>query len=389
MNTGDKKKVVVLRDDLLWNSETFILEQAKRLREWEVILVGKNKIKDGIDLSNINYKIIPKVRSNMTQRWLTKFKAMLWIKNKEIENFIKSLNPDVIHIHFGTDAVTYWKSIKDLDTPIFITLHGFDINTYKEWWQSGKGGYFMKNYPDRLLKISKHSQVSFIAVSNAIKQRAIDYGIQDDKITVHYTGIDTEIFKPSSKPISLRDDIILFIGRFVENKGVMDIILAFEKILIKNNKAKLVLIGDGYLKYEIEKLVRERNIPCEFTGTLHTTDIINWLKVCKVLCLPSKKIINGESEGLGQVLLEAQAAGIPVVGSNVGGIKEAMLENVTGVLFESGNIIDLSEKIIFLLKNPDINRFSSNARKHILNMFDLDKQTTKLEEIYNERKRIL
>ena len=113
------------------------------------------------------------------------------------------------------------------------------------------------------------------------------------------------------------------------------------------------------------------------------------MKVCKVLCLPSKKIINGESEGLGQVLLEAQAAGIPVVGSNVGGIKEAMLENVTGVLFESGNIIDLSEKIIFLLKNPDINRFSSNARKHILNMFDLDKQTTKLEEIYNERKRIL
>lgn len=338
-----------------------------------------------MDLSNISYKIIPNIRNSIFQRWLTKFKTFFWIKNKRIEQFIKSLKPDVVHIHFGTDAVMYWKSIKDLGVPVFITLHGFDINTYKDWWQSGKGGYVMKSYPDRLIEISKSPQVHFIAVSKAIKQRAIEYGILEDKIIVHYTGIDTEKFKPCSKPIHLREDIILFIGRFVENKGVMDIIFAFEKIFKMNNKVKLILIGDGHLRNDIEKLVQERNIPCFLTGILHTEDVINWLNICKVLCLPSKKIVNGENEGLGQVLLEAQAAGVPVVGSNVGGIREALIDNVTGVLFDSGDINDLSEKIIYLLDNKELNIMSLNARTHILNIFDLKKQAVKLEELYDEQ----
>ena len=78
---------------------------------------------------------------------------------------------------------------------MLVTLHGYDININRGWWEAGYGGPAMRNYPKRLLELASHPRVSFIAVSEAIRRRAISYGIPEEKITVRYIGVDTSKFR--------------------------------------------------------------------------------------------------------------------------------------------------------------------------------------------------
>lgn len=379
MDMDNSKKVVVLRNDLLWNSETFILEQARFFKKWNVVLVGRNKIENGLDLSDIQYEIIPKLRDNMLQRWLTKFKDFFWIKNRKIENFIKSLKPDLIHIHFGMDAILYWKSIKDLDTPIFITLHGCDINTNKDWWHSGEGGKLMENYPERLISIASQSNVKFIAVSKAIQQKAIQFGIPAEKIIVHYIGVDIEKFKPLGLPIKDRENRILFVGRFVEKKAPILLIKAFGNVIKKISDAKLIMIGDGELLNEAKEFARKLDLPIEFKGLQSQEQIISELDIAKIFCLPSITASNGDAEGLPIANLEAIAKNIPIVVTKHSGNIDIFEIGNFGAIIDERNLEQLENALVNLLKE---NReyFYENFN-HI---FNIKKCSSKLEKIYNQ-----
>ena len=239
-------------------------------------------------------------------------------------------------MHFGTNAVSYWANIKSLEVPILVTLHGYDITVSKEWWQQGNGGRSMKRYPERLLSLSKHPNVRFIAVSQAIKQKAIEFGIPASKIQVHYIGVDTNKFKPSGLPISQRDNVVLFVGRFVEKKAPLQLIKAFSQVFKHIPDAKLIMVGDGVLKKEAECLAKTLRLPVEFKGALKHEQVLKEYDKAKVFCLPSITAKNGDAEGLPISILEAISKNLFVVVTSHSGNKDIpFLENIGLVINEN------------------------------------------------------
>lgn len=377
-----KKKVVILRNDILPLSETFILEQMRLLNYWHPILVGRRLCENGLNLKNIDYRIIPKAKASLMQKISVRIRNLLGVEDKRTASYILSLNPDLIHVHFGTDAVGYWNSVKNLDIPILVTLHGYDINISKEWWQQGKGGHFMKKYPKRLVSLSKHNNVSFIAVSEAIKNKAIEFGIPASKIQVHYIGVDTNKFKPSGLPLSQRDNTVLFVGRFVEKKAPLQLIQAFSQVVKHVPDAKLVMVGDGVLKKEAECLAKALRLPVEFKGALKHEQVLKEYDKAKVFCLPSITAKNGDAEGLPIAILEAISKNLfIIVTSHSGNTDIPFLENI-GLVINENSIEQIASSLTELL-----NRNSKVDIKDIglfVEKFDLLRCSQKLEKIYSE-----
>ena len=108
----------------------------------------------------------------------------------------------LLHIHFGTEAVSIWPGARRLGIPVLVTLHGFDINTHRSSWEQGNAGAANRLYPRRLLKLSRSDNVSFHAVLEAIRRRAIEFGLPPEKIVVSHLGVDTAKFTPDGLPLS-------------------------------------------------------------------------------------------------------------------------------------------------------------------------------------------
>lgn len=123
-------------------------------------------------------------------------------------------------------------------------------------------------------------------------------------------GVDTDVFRPGGGP---RDVDIAFVGRFVPQKDLGTLIRAAAEL---QPRPRLVLAGDGPLRPQIEQLAREHDVDAEFPGALDNVAVAELLRRCRVFALPS------HLEGHPKALLEAMAAGLPAVGSDIPGIRE-------------------------------------------------------------------
>jgi glycosyltransferase involved in cell wall biosynthesis len=243
----------------------------------------------------------------------------------------------------------------------------------------------MRNYPTRLLELADQPSVRFIAVSNAIRERAISYGIPEEKISVCYVGVDPAKFDPIGPPVIERERRVLFVGRLVEKKGCEYLIRAFARVRRVISDASLSIIGDGYLRDNLQWLARQLDVPAQFHGALPDAEMIQLLKRTRVFCLPSVHAANGDAEGLPSVLLEAQASGVPVITSAMGGATEGIEHGVTGFKFEAGDVETLAALLIHLLTDDATATAMSVAGPlFISEKFDLFRCTERLESVYDD-----
>jgi len=122
-----------------------------------------------------------------------------------------------------------------------------------------------------------------------------------------------------------------------------------------------------------------------FLGAKPSEIVRSLMQQCEVFCLPSRTAKDGNSETLGIVFNEASACGKPVVSTLHGGIPEAVLNGETGLLVEENDHKALAEKLDFLLSNPDAaKKMGRRGREFVCDVFDLHKQTQKLELIYDD-----
>lgn len=376
------RRVAIYRTQILPLSETFVRDQALALRRWRPILVGEREIK-ALPVDGLPVRTGFSGTATLTQRAVGMISRSAGFAPPRMTAVMRDVAPSLIHAHFGFDGVEAWPIARRLRVPLLVTLHGSDITIRMEWFAQGRAGRRWQGYPARLARMAQDETVTFIAISENIRQAAIAAGLPERRIVVRPIGIDRSRFAPGDVPVAHRRPVILFLGRLVEKKGCIYLLEAFERIRAQLPQAELIVAGDGP---ERERLAaRAASIGgVQFLGSFTRELATTLLGEARVFCLPSITAGNGDAEGLPLVILEAQASGIPVVTSARGGATEGILDGVTGYAFPEGDVGALTERLMAVLTNDDLAaRFSAAAPPFIAENHDLHRQTAQLETLYD------
>jgi colanic acid/amylovoran biosynthesis glycosyltransferase len=370
-----KDKILIFKNSMLEFSETFIKEQAESIEKFEIQYMCSRTCANGLPISIEKENIICK---NKLER-IFEILYLYGISTRRYSNRIRSISPKLVHAHFGVDASFILKPTKKLNIPLVTTFHGYDITIDEKHAKSSFLAHRL--YHKNQSNLAKNGDC-FIAVSDFIKDKLISNGFPEDKIVKHYIGVDTKKFGSTErKP---KRNHIVFVGRLVEKKGTQDLLLAFKAVKEQLVDASLTIIGDGPLRLKLEEFVQKNQLNnVTFTGRQTQAEVKKRLATASIFCVPSKTAANGDSEAFGIVFIEAQAMGIPIVSYRHGGIPEAVSHGKTGLLAKEGDIQELSQHIIYLLKNDSLlTTFSNNAVDFVNKNYCLFKQSRKLEEIY-------
>ncbi|HPL76719.1 MAG TPA: glycosyltransferase [Paludibacteraceae bacterium] len=266
----------------------------------------------------------------------------------QIYNNVKRENFQLIHAHgmYEPPAGLIAKHFSEkLKIPYIITCHGSDVN------------YKMPLTPQ--LYIDTFEQAAKVLfVSNAILNKAKSYGYSGKNAVIIPNGVNIDLFKMLDKEKIKQElhfirKVVGFVGNLLPVKRADKLPEIFEEIN-QNFETDFLIIGEGRLKNKIEKNCRKKNLNITFTGKLPHEKISYYLNAMDVLILPSR------NEGFPCVVLEAQACGVPVVGSNNGGIPEAIGEG--GIVVNEGENFEkrFAEGVIKILKNPIDKNFLRN-----------------------------
>ena len=357
--------VLIFAEKLLHPSETFILAQMGALRRFSPYLVGLEPTSKGLPLDDP-----PLLLSRRASR-TADLRAKVYRRTGFAPVFhrgVRDLRPELIHAHFASGGKTLLPLHKSLQRPLIVTLHG------------GSDVPIQKPRIGVYRELAERADL-FLCVSDFIRKQAIEAGFPPEKLLVHYIGIDRSLFFPP--PDAIATNSVLFVGRLVEMKGCEYLIRAMQAVQASRPVSELIIIGDGPLRSDLERLARELSVRCRFMGVQSPATVRGMLQKSRLLCLPSVTTADGHVEGLPTVLVEAQAMGVPVVSTFHSGIPEGVADGVTGTLVPERDSEKLAAAILRLLEDQDLwQRYHLATQEHIDRQFDLRKQTALLEEIY-------
>lgn len=207
----------------------------------------------------------------------------------------------------------------------------------------------------------------FISNSQATKDDLISfYKVNSDKIQVLHNAVSAY----NIAACEVDEDKILYVGRLHVTKGVDTLLRAFGLLAKKYPTKKLYIVGDGPQKKYLEDLVSELNLNNRvlFEGVLAKPDVLKAFKSSYVSVIPST------AEAFGFTVIEAMSMKTCVVGANNTGIKEIILHQDTGLLFETSNPEDLAQKLSKLFDSYTLrDSLAENGYNRFLNNFELDK----------------
>ena len=298
-----------------------------------------------------------------------------------VQSFL-SKKADIIHTHsygyFQNHAG--WIRERFQSTPWVITPHfhpswsmwgGAKRKTLREFYDTVIGKGTMES-ADLITCVSKHERDMLVS----------EIGISEDNIKIIYNGInwndwqilpDKNIFRKQYPDIS--DKFVLFAGRLATNKGLTDLISAMD--LVNQKSVDLVITGaDMGLGKQLEKEALEKGVRMHRLGHIDDETYRSVLAAAEMLVLPS------EYEAFGIVLLEAAAAETAVIGTNVGGIPEAMSPGNNGLIVEYNDVDNLSKSIATLLDDAKLCKEMGKAGRVWAKNFSWDSILKELEQEY-------
>lgn len=285
---------------------------------------------------------------------------------------------DILHVHYAiphASAAFMAKKIlatKGYHLPVITTLHGTDITLV------GSDESFR---PVAEFSINESDGVT--AVSNSLREQTYDlFNITTD-IKVIYNFIDLKRFSRTNKEHFKKaiapegERILVHMSNFRKVKRVEDVIKVFQKVR-EAMPAKLLLIGDGPERHQLENLCREMCL-CEDIRFLGKQDPVEeLLAVADLFILPSKH------ESFGLAALEAMACEVPVISTDTGGLPEVNIHGKTGFLSQIGDTEDMAKNAIQILHDDAIlKQFRKNALEHA-KTYDINNIVPQYEKFYQE-----
>ncbi|MBI2446217.1 MAG: glycosyltransferase family 4 protein [Parcubacteria group bacterium] len=281
-------------------------------------------------------------------------------------------NPyNIIHLH-GDFMESYFggKLSKKLNIPAVLTIHaGLNKRLLKP-----KNAEYFKN----IAKI--------ICVSNEIAEDLKSIGVSENKLTVISSGIYLSEFKKadSNKITALRNQyskpIIISIGVLRPAKGFKYLIEAFKKIKEKFSATNLIIIGDGPDRVELEKQAKKIS-GIYFLGRQNNDRIIEYLKAADIFVLASI-FMKGDREGTSNTIMEAMAAGIPIVTTNVGGNPYLIKNGVNGFIVNQGDSLELANAMVKILNDEELCQKISRQNLEDIKQKDWPIIARRIDDIY-------
>jgi len=243
-------------------------------------------------------------------------------KAAQLQGFARA--PDVVHAHFGPEGeeMAALKHYRALRQPLVVSMHGFDL-TRPVRRKDGVYPYLF-THADRIVVTT-----AFMA------EQAQKLGCAPSKILQLPIGIRLERFPWSPRHWSPGETLkILSVSRLVEKKGIAYALRAVSRIAAAGVAVEYTVIGDGALRADLSRLAFDLGIDraVRFRGALGREAVLEELARAQLFLLPSVTADDGDAEGQGMVLQEAQACGIPVIATRHGGLAEGCLEGISAIL---------------------------------------------------------
>lgn len=218
------------------------------------------------------------------------------------------------------------------------------------------------------LKKSGIDKENISVITNAVP--LLPSGLKNDNDSISFRqqhGVSTEEF------------VFAFVGRLSEEKGLRYLLEAFAGLIQQADHAKLVLIGEGPQRQMLEHSVTELELEQRVLFTGFQKQISPWLEIANCFVLPSL------TEGTPMALLEAMAAGVPVVATSVGGVPDVITNDVNGLLVPSEDADAFRDGMARIILNPDLReKYSSEARKTIEIHYSVEPWCKKILSIYRD-----
>ncbi len=284
---------------------------------------------------------------------------------------------DLLHIYYGHKAVKYLPLIKKWGGPLVVSFHGVDVAR-----QKNRPDYF-----EKLPALFDYSRV-VMARSESLLEELAQLGCPREKLRLNRTPIplDDIEFTERRPP---EDGAWHFTQacRLIAKKGLLTALEAMEEVVQKYPRAIYHIAGTGPMEEQLGEEITRR-------GLGDNVILEGWLDQARLRALfarshlflhPSETTSANDQEGVPNSMLEAMAAGLPIVATRHGGIPEALDSGQDGVLVPEKSPKDLAQALLKLCDNPDfLQSCSRNARATVTDRYGLPKQIERMEDCYAE-----
>lgn len=303
------------------------------------------------------------------------------IAYKQLAAIFKKERPHVVHTHSSKAGILGRLAARAAGVPIIVhTVHGFGFNN-----EQSKG---MRNLYINLERYCADVADAVVFVSKSNRMDALNLGIGNpDKHRLIRSGVDLNKF-PANKTLAskkIRDEfnipknakIVLSVGNLKPQKNPMDFIETASKILPSDPDAYFIFLGDGPLRKQVNKRVRELGMEkrCLFPGWRN--DIADFMATSSVYMMTSLW------EGLPRSVVEALLSGLPCVVYNTDGVSDIIIDDYNGFLVEQKNVTRMTEAVEYLLSDTNrCKKFAINAFNTDLREFDINAMVRTQEELY-------
>jgi len=286
---------------------------------------------------------------------------------------------DLIHAHWSLAGLAGVLAGKVLGKPVVLMMHGAEVYVLK-------GNPFIKfvlEQADYVLCNSSFTLSKILEISDLQKYEVISPGVDTDRFR---PDVDVSVFYEREPDIPKERPLVFALGKFIERKGFSYLIEAMS-LLNEDPQPFLMIGGRGPLKRKLRRQAQELRITdrVKFLDYIPDDCLPAYYAAADVFVLPSIVDEEGDTEGLGVVLLESMACETPCVASSVGGITDILIDGVNGFLVEPGNPQQIANRISQIIADRKMReRMGNQGRLTVEKRFSWQVQAGKILEVYKE-----
>ncbi len=358
-----------------------IYRQVKALRGVETFVITK-KVQNAELFPFHDIEIIPQRYTNLFQHgWLKFVKREPPIvyrgEYQVLSSMLERRGADLMHIYFGHTGVHLLPFIEQWDKPCVVSFHGADVAIKKD----------IVDYPAKLRRLFGVVPLVF-ARSQSLANRLIQFGCPPEKLRINRTGVPLGGFPFVDRQLPRNGRWRMMQAcRLIPKKGVATSLRAFAIFKKDNPHAEFFIAGKGPLQPELEMLAAGLGIlkDVHFVGFLSQPKLMELYASSHLFLHPSETPPDENQEGIPNSILEAMATGLPVAGTQHGGIPEAVEHGRSGWLGPEEDHIALANAMQEITRSPrTLIEMGWRARETVVQRFEQEAQTRLLESFYEE-----